>query len=367
MGKSSAYPSKGANGAFKNKPTLAQRRKDLRFAVNTKTTGASGVSYIRDRTNQITTPKIFFTREAWAKQCHLVRLCSKEVGWFALVEHDAEKNIFVITELVIPAQTVSATETDIGKEDLADAALELIEQGKDTSKLYAWFHSHVNMGVTPSEQDEFQVEDYLEDLVDVPEIPAFIRGIQNKKGDLKLDVYYVQQGIAYQNLDYQILNEEDEEWQKEIETEIKLKVTEQKYTGYSGNYQFGGSGGSRNGNTKSGPQKNTGNGVGRGTNGVNGFRRGNQFNQYGLPYYDDETSIVELNTPVSPSRSPGGAPTPIATPQLWYHTMETVYETIEGEEVLLDEDNKLWVCDLNNDIYDYEDYVAYYGELGQGQ
>ena len=51
-------------------------------------------------------------------------------------------------------------------------------------------HSHVNMGVGPSGQDdsmilEFKTRDF------------FIRGIFNKKGDIKMDIYDFKNNIKY--------------------------------------------------------------------------------------------------------------------------------------------------------------------------
>jgi hypothetical protein len=53
------------------------------------------------------------------------------------------------------------------------------------------------MPVSPSQQDEDQIEEFIEALADVPEVPVFIRGIINKNGDEKVDVYYIQEGVAF--------------------------------------------------------------------------------------------------------------------------------------------------------------------------
>ena len=366
---------KGATGGYTTKPNVTKRREDMKYRVTTTSTTASGVVPIRGATKYPSEPSIYFTREAWVKQCHLVDKCNKEVGWFALVDYDEKDNSFTITELVIPCQEVTAAETNIGKEDLADAAMELIEQGKDTSKLYAWFHSHVNMGVSPSGQDEYQVEDYLEDLADQPEVPAFIRGIQNKAGDLKLDVYYIQHGVAYQNVDFYVIHDDDPQWLVDIEAEIKAKVSERKYqtySGYGGGRYYGGksqtyydnkvANGNANGNVANTSSQHSLPGWGY----EDGFRR-----EGGYAWSDDDwDTFYNLDsyeaTPVGPAVDANDSPDlpkPVMLNEKTYLDMETIYASPTNIEVMIDESGKLWVCDESGDMYDYEEYTTAYGEV----
>jgi len=355
----------GAVGAFKTATPIVDRRKNMKYKINTSSTTGSGVVPIRGVNKYPEEPSIYFTREAWIKQCHLVDKCLQEVGWFALVDHDERDNSFTITEIVIPKQEVTAAETDIGKEDLADAAMELIAQGKDTGKMYAWFHSHVNMGVSPSAQDEYQVEDFLEDLADQPEVPAFIRGIQNKKGDLKLDVYYIQHGIAYQNVEFYVLHDDDPQWTKDIDAEIKAKVSE-RVTQY---YNYAGAGGNRPyaGKDKSGVAKGN-----EGWRQSDAFQRGygnwqdGIYDEYDNDYNDDDlvpgivAQYAADDIPLLP------APIPSALADDAYLTMEVVYQaTADNCEVMLDLEGKLWICDEKGDMYDYQEYTEAYGEIAQ--
>lgn len=350
-------------------PSIISRRKEMKYTVDTTSTTASGFVPIKGANKFPEEPNIFFTREAWVKQCHLVKICNKEVGWFALVEFHEESNSFIIFELVIPKQEVTHVETAIGKEDLADAATELIEAGKDTSKMYAWFHSHVNMGVSPSGQDEYQVEDFLEDLADQPEIPAFIRGIQNKAGALKLDVYYIQQGIAYQNLDYEILEDDDPAWKTTIENEVKAKVTEVSY-------YTGGARGHRQqtGKRQSNAAKNAN---------ENNWRRQEwgwaaddpEFAAYyaGYPAYNEKENdfatddeVAETIVPLHSSLNPDcPLPRPVILPQYAEFDMDHVY-TAGQIDVYMDLDGKLWVHDSAGDFYDYMEFTEAFGEIGEG-
>lgn len=349
----------GVTGGFHTKPSITERRKQMRFKISTTSTTASGVVPIRGATRYPDEPTIYFTREAWVKQCHLVDKCSKEVGWFALVDYNEDGNSFTITELVIPKQEVTAAETDIGKENLADAAMELIEQGKDTSKMFAWFHSHVNMGVSPSVQDEFQVEDFLEDLADQPEVPAFIRGIQNKKGELKLDVYYIQHGVAYQNVNFYVIHDDDPQWRVDIEAEIAAKVTER--TCYNDYYSFGygGQGGGRQNVGKSEVKNANGNErkeLGNNWDFDSGFRRS-------YDYWDQYDTYNQHNKVKDPKTRVLGA---VEVTQEEYFDMTIVYQGTDNIDVLSSDDGQLWVCDGSGDFYYYDDYIETFGDIGGG-
>lgn len=355
------YPRQGATGAYQATPGVADRRRDMKYKVNTTSTTASGVVPIKGATRYPAEPTIYFTREAWVKQCHIVKTCNKEVGWFAMVDYCDTDNSFTITELVIPNQEVTGTETDIGKEDLADAATELIEQGKDTSKLYAWFHSHVNMGVGPSPQDEFQIEDYLEDLADQPEVPAFIRGIQNKSGNLKLDVYYIQHGVAYQNLDFFVIHDDDPQWLTDIEAEIKAKVIERTYNywgGSRGNHQATGKSQGNAGAKNAGAKNDNNYYYNRGYGGVWDAYDDWDSIYHGLDYDDDPAGGAAVDTADDPH-----APKPVKLSNKKLQAMEVVYNSPKNMEVMLDDENKLWVCDDAGDMYEYEEYTAVYGEI----
>lgn len=349
-------------GGVQGTVPISNRRDKMKYKIATTSTTMRGVVPIKGATKYPEEPTIYFTREAWVKQCHLVDKCTQEVGWFAMVEHDPEKNDFTITELVIPNQEVTAAETNIGKENLADAAMELINAGKDTSKMYAWFHSHVNMGVGPSAQDEYQVEDFLDDLMDQPEVPAFIRGIQNKKGDLKLDVYYVQHGVAYQNVEFYVIHDDDPQWLLDIETEVKNKVKARVYA--PAPYQHtGGFGGNRQAAGKSPNERHTYHdeysyhGYG---NIPGNVKRNDYWNDY--DDYDAEANAYTTlhNTmddddnpfiPKGVKRSTAG--------------MEVVYSDQTGAiDVLLDDEGQLWVSDEHCVIYSYDAYTAVYGEIG---
>lgn len=137
-----------------------------------------------------TTPVVWYSQIAWMKIQYLVQSANKEVGWFGLVETYEEG--YLIEDVYVPKQTVTGAETDITPEDLTAFFLDLDAEGIDTSRLFYWGHSHVNMGVGPSGQDEEQIDEYLENN------PIFIRGIYNKLGQAKVDIFDTNAGVVYQ-------------------------------------------------------------------------------------------------------------------------------------------------------------------------
>jgi hypothetical protein len=342
---------KSVSGAYKKSPTISERRKDMKFSVDTASTSAKGLSIISGGTALPLKPTIYFTRKAWVQQCHLVDKCNKEVGWFALVSHDADDGSFTITDIVVPKQEVSMAETDIGKEDLADAAMELIERGEDTSRMYAWFHSHVNMSVTPSGQDEYQVEDFLEDLADQPEVPAFIRGIQNKQGQLKLDVYYVQHGVAYQNVDFYVIHDDDPEWTAEIDALIKDRVKE-RVTYTSSRYK----------SWDAGPKKS----IAAGEISTASFAGAASFEDF---HFDNHRDYDDTLYDRSPAATSSSFPKPLldseAPPGESFYSMDVFHmDASSGVEVLMSKSGMLFVSDERGDVYHYNDYIDAWGEIG---
>jgi len=139
----------------------------------------------------IKTPVVRYTELAWNKIKHLVKICPLEVGWWGTVDTYQNGSMYLITDIFIPKQTVTGAETDILAEDLAD----IVVLVPDPEKLIYWGHSHVNMRVVPSGQDEDQTLEYLEHM------DVFIRGIYNKKGESKVDVYDTNAMLAFQCVD----------------------------------------------------------------------------------------------------------------------------------------------------------------------
>lgn len=129
-------------------------------------------------------PRVYYTDKAWYKISYLVRECKVEVGWLGIVSRRGKD--FLVEDVFVPKQIVTAGTTEISPAAYNALYTELLVAGIADGNLLYWGHSHVNMSVGPSTTDERTTQYF----VDVLESPGFfIRGIYNKKGDSKVDIY----------------------------------------------------------------------------------------------------------------------------------------------------------------------------------
>ena len=172
-------------------------------------------------------PKIFIDIKALNKMKEYIRQSSLEIGWLGTCEKIENK--YFITDVFLFKQEVHATTTEITTEGLSEFAMELLStpNGLDIwNNMKVWGHSHVNMGTSPSTQDDKQVDVFAENADDF-----FIRIIANKKNDFRIDLYDFTSGVLYEQLPYEVDFGEDTDYINalynkiaEIEELIKLKT-----------------------------------------------------------------------------------------------------------------------------------------------
>lgn len=165
------------------------------------------------------TPRVLYTPEVWSIIQLAIAHCEVEIGWLGLVRKHNETD-YLIYDVFIPKQTVSHTETDIDESAMSALANEIFAAGEDPGNLYYWGHSHVNMGVQPSGQDEEQVAIYLDSL------PVLIRGIYNKRGESNVCVFDTEQRVVFERVENGIhaLSDEDaSDWIEHIDKNVKQR------------------------------------------------------------------------------------------------------------------------------------------------
>jgi len=168
--------------------------KELTWDINTNATTSGWVPLVhRDQVE----PLVVFDELAYKLMNSVIANSPEEVSFFFLVE-EVDELIFRLSDLKVPTQVVTSVETDVTDAAMSDLICEYDDEGLDTSGLYAWGHSHVNMQVQPSAQDEDQVSDFLDTQDRV------IRLIGNKAGRLRIDLYLKRFGIAYTNVPYEV-------------------------------------------------------------------------------------------------------------------------------------------------------------------
>lgn len=154
-------------------------------------------------------PRIGVKSDAIAKMFIYVNECKDEVGWLGTANYNEKERFITIEDVYLFDQEVHATTTEITPEGLSDFAQELLSMGDEGMEIWnnlkMWGHSHVNMSVSPSGQDDRQMETFREGGHD-----WFIRLIANKKGDMKLDLYDYNSGIVYLDLPWVEIRPDEE-------------------------------------------------------------------------------------------------------------------------------------------------------------
>lgn len=171
----------------------------------------------------------------------IVKVSPVEIGWLTLVEQrrdDQGKLFFYVYDIIVPLQGVSATTTEIDptwlQEEFAKGLdLSKEEDMKKYNDLRGWFHSHVHMQVNPSDQDDRQMKDFEENGCE-----WFIRGIANKHGMMKIDLFLYDIGIILKDVSWRPEEEEQEtidplsqKWIEEVRKKAKLLQTQTTYSG----------------------------------------------------------------------------------------------------------------------------------------
>lgn len=150
----------------------------------------------------------------------IVQLSDKEVGWLGRVREI--ENILVLTDIYLFHQEVAHTTCEITAAGLTEFAMELLEQpGGDEvyNEVRLWGHSHVNMGVSPSGQDEKQMG-----VFETSGHPWFLRCIANKKGDMQFTLFDFDSGIIVEDMPWEVYMPTPVGLEEQIAAELKAKV-----------------------------------------------------------------------------------------------------------------------------------------------
>ena len=180
-------------------------------------------------------PRVILTPEVKYEMDLIIKHCPTEVGWFGLVER-TDKFTFRITKIFLPVQKVHSATCEIDPDAIVKLAMELMDTGED-SKLRLWGHSHVNMGVSPSGQDENMFKDLHQNC------NFFIRLIANKKGEYNFDVVVQDVGfpLEIEGVPYSVEYPMATNIEQRVKDTLAANVSEIKYA-YQGaqHYTTGG-------------------------------------------------------------------------------------------------------------------------------
>lgn len=178
-------------------------------------------------------PRVFIEREVFLDMMHLVAECTVEIGWLGLAYRQGD-NFVIRGEIFVPKQRVHSSECEITEDGLAELTEELYTT-RDPDKaddlleaLTFWGHSHVNMQVDPSNQDERQMKELLGGR-DPSELPWYIRGIFNKRGDAKFSVFLFDEGVVFDDVPWEVIEPIDHARRSHWRDVIDQKVERQSF------------------------------------------------------------------------------------------------------------------------------------------
>lgn len=190
-------------------------------------------------------PTVRITQKAMDDQAHLVGIVDTEVGWLGTVELIRSKDgsvDFLIDEIFLPKQECHATTTELTPAGIADISMQILMEDKAKGikhddpkfrlpRLLFWGHSHVNMGVSPSGQDDAQILKFRENGAS-----HFIRGIFNKRGEAQFTAYFFDNGFEILDCPWEVVVSADDTRRKFWQDRVGESV---RTLGYTGGYQTG--------------------------------------------------------------------------------------------------------------------------------
>lgn len=193
------------------------------------------INHTGKKTITVTTiaPKVVIELEAFKKMQCYIDLCSKEIGWLGTAYKEGD--IITIKDVFLFDQEVHATTCELTPGGIADFVTNLYmtmdadDAMEISNNLTCWGHSHVNMGVSPSGQDDRQLRSFSDSGHE-----WFLRVIGNKRGEFEYTYMDYINGIEIKDLDWQVKipGLELDSIKTEVKSEIDVKVKEKKYEFY---------------------------------------------------------------------------------------------------------------------------------------
>lgn len=176
------------------------------------------------------TPSVYIQPEALAKMWHIVDLCNKEVGWLGTVVRDNMS--FLVTDVFLLEQEASMATNELDPESIAKLAGELMAKEENSldliNSLKLWGHSHVNMDVGPSGQDDTQMEEFNKNGSE-----WFLRAIANKKGKIRFDLFLFNRDLVIKDIPWSLHLPISASIKEQVKSELDAKVKDYTYKGYS--------------------------------------------------------------------------------------------------------------------------------------
>jgi hypothetical protein len=171
--------------------------------------------------------RIFISPKALNDMTIMVDECETEIGWMGFV--DRIDYTFIIREVFLAKQEVSAASVEFDKADFADKVGQLSIE--NMNRIRFWGHSHVNMGTEPSGTDKTELEEFVADGCDY-----MICGIFNKSGRAQFTLLF-DNGLKISDVPWSLYVPAVDSDRVEIKRQMDEMVKKKTYT-YSGNSEW---------------------------------------------------------------------------------------------------------------------------------
>jgi proteasome lid subunit RPN8/RPN11 len=129
-----------------------------------------------------------------------VRDTSTEIAWHGTVKRNKEENWYLIKDVFLYPQTLTATTVNTDQEKYQEW-LQNIEDDDVFNNIRFQGHSHVNMGTSPSGTDINMYNSFLQVL---PKNDYYIFAIMNKTGSFTCFIYDLEKNLIYETQDINI-------------------------------------------------------------------------------------------------------------------------------------------------------------------
>lgn len=166
-------------------------------------------------------PSIQLTKEAYWKQVYFAQFSgTDELGWMGTVEE--KKNIYLIKDVFLLRQEVNSVSFKIDPRDLSAFATKMLSTpgGREIVNSLR-FLGHIEPGNEisfGSSHDDKIMESYSKNN------KFFIQAIASRSGNIQFSIYDFAKGLIFRDVEWQVLEEEDEALKRAIEKEVQRKV-----------------------------------------------------------------------------------------------------------------------------------------------
>lgn len=147
----------------------------------------------KKKKDKIKTPQIVISQDAMAKLAQYTTAKSIEITLFGIVEKK-EDEVYYISDFVIPPQDSNSAAFVTTNDEAYSKWLN--EMDRETrQKLRLHYHTHPNMGVTPSGTDQSTIREKVENISNF-----YIRIIGNKDLKFHIDLFDLENEMLYEEM-----------------------------------------------------------------------------------------------------------------------------------------------------------------------